>query len=297
MMRLTFLRLAGLLLACLAVACASSSERPANSRTDFRFAAWPGPMLRVFAVEPDGLAADAPVVIVMHGVGRNADEYRDNWVDLAEHYGLRVYVPEFSKQDFPGAEHYNLGGIGTGKPRAYGAIEPLFRYVQDKRGVTAPSYVIFGHSAGAQYVRRFVCFAEPEHMAFAISANAGWYTLPSTDEAWPYGLGGIPEGECTPKAWLQQPVLVMLGDKDIDPADPSLRHTPEADRQGPYRMARGLYFMDVAAAEAAALDVPLAWQVRTVPGVAHDNRGMALAAAPLIASLGQETDTTGEDAQ
>jgi poly(3-hydroxybutyrate) depolymerase len=270
--------------ACLfLVACVSAPE-PSDGRTDFEFTDWAGPALTVFAVEPEGLAPDAPVVIVMHGVKRNADDYRDNWVDLANTYGFRIYAPMFDQASFPGADYYNLGGVGTDAVSAYDAIEPMFDFVISHRGVTAGHYTIFGHSAGSQFVHRFVCFADPARMDLAITANAGWYTMPTDEAAWPYGLGGIDTADCNVSSWLARPMLVLLGDRDVDPMDPNLRRTPEALAQGQTRFERGHRFYDLASRVAEALDVEFGWTKQVVPGVAHDNRGMALAAADVIAA-------------
>jgi len=274
-------------------ACASEPAAPSGV-TAFTFDSWDGPALKVYAVEPDGLAPDAPVVFVMHGVNRNADDYRDNWIDLANQYGFRIYAPEFSRAAFPGAELYNLGGVGTDAPSAYAAIEPLFADLVASRGVTAPGYAIFGHSAGAQFVHRFVCFAKPQHLDLAIAANAGWYTFPDDDAEWPYGLGGIDADACDPASWMQQTMLVMLGDQDKDPKDPNLRTTPEAMQQGATRFERGLRFYNAAETGATALGVDLRWRYRIVPGVAHDNRGMALAAAPVINDWAHWKDSAEE---
>ena len=242
---------------------------------------WPGPPLRVFYAEPTGDdLADAPVVIVMHGVNRNADEYRDNWIELAEHYGLRVYAPEFTRSDFPGAAAYNLGRIGETGPSSYAAIEPLFAEIT-QRGA-AQGYVLFGHSAGAQFVHRALLFEDLPHLLTAYSANAGWYTLPDLTQDWPYGLAGVPVSEDQIAAWLGRPMTLLLGDADTDPNDPNLRRTPEALAQGPHRYARGLFFLERARAEAERLDAPLDWRVVVVRGVAHDNAGMAQAAAHLV---------------
>ena len=248
----------------------------------FEFSDWDGPSLNVYFVEPTGERfADAPVVIVMHGVNRNADDYADNWRELARRYGIRVYAPEFSTRDFPRAALYNLGGIGTDGPHAYAAIEPLFQAIR-ARGGEAEGYHLFGHSAGAQFVHRAVLFEDMPHLVRAYSANAGWYTLPDEHMVWPYGLQDVPAGSFDLERWLQVPLIVMLGDADIDPNDPNLRRTPEAMIQGEHRYARGAFFMGAARDRAEALGVPFGWSAFRVPGVAHDNAGMAQAAAYLI---------------
>ncbi len=262
--------------------CATSDHASAGRET-YTFKEWDGPALKVFTFEPENLALDAPVVIVMHGVQRNAADYRDNWIELATEHGLRIIAPEFSQKAFPGSKNYNLGGVNLSGPRAYDAIEPLFQHLKSNRGVTADTYILFGHSAGAQFVHRYVCMAQSPHLQLAIAANAGWYTMPLLDQSWPYGLAGAGDTRCTPEEWYQKPLLIMLGDQDNDPDAPSLRQTQEAKAQGPHRLARGLRFLRTAHLDAKRLDVELAWRFKVVEGVGHDNRGMAQAAAALLA--------------
>ena len=248
----------------------------------FVFSEWSGPPINVYFIEPPAnILADAPVVIVLHGVNRNADDYAANWRDLARTHGLRIYAPEFSVRAFPGAALYNLGGVGTDGPFAYSAIEPLFSAITARGGV-ADGYYLFSHSAGAQFVHRALLFEELPRLNTAISANAGWYTLPDLQTPWPYGLQGTPADQDSLRRWVGQPLVLLLGDQDTDPDHPNLRRTPEAAFQGPHRYARGVFFMRAARDSAQALDVRFAWTAYTVPGVAHDNAGMAQAAAHLI---------------
>lgn len=250
----------------------------------FVFSDWPGPPIRVFFVEPGPEAMDeAPVVIVLHGVDRNADDYARNWHALARQYGMRVYAPEFSADAFPGAAFYNLGGIGTDGPHAFAAIEPLFTAIAG-RGGQADGYFLFGHSAGAQVVHRALLFEDLPRLETAYAANAGWYTLPDESIAWPYGLEGVPVDEDAVRNWTGRPLVILLGDRDDDPGHHHLRRTPEADAQGPHRYARGVFFAEMARARADALGASFRWTVQAVPGVAHDNAGMANAAAGLIAA-------------
>jgi poly(3-hydroxybutyrate) depolymerase len=249
----------------------------------FIFTDWPGPPLRVFFVEPDHDAgAQAPVVIVLHGVNRNADDYARNWEVLAATYGLRVYAPEFSSEAFPGAAMYNLGGLGTDGPSAFAAFEPLFDAIAQGGGA-APGYHLFGHSAGAQVAHRAVLMEDLPRALTIYAANAGWYTAPVNEVAWPYGLGGTGLDEDAVRRWLEAPMMMLLGDQDTDPNHQHLRRTPEAMAQGPHRYARGAYFAAQGRARAQEIGADFRWRVASVPGVAHDNAGMARAAAAIIA--------------
>ncbi len=270
-----------LIVAGLGVLAGCVSAVDTRTAKSFTFTSWDGPALRVFAAEPDGLDEDAPVVFVLHGVLRNAQEYRDNWLDLAEQRGIRVYVPEFDQAGFPGGA-YSIGA-GFDGPVPFGAIEPLYAHIRDHRGANRAGYVLFGHSAGAQFAHRYLCFAETPNLRLSIAANAGWYTLPEGGFPWPYSLSGAPAPACAPKDWLAKPLLILLGDRDVDPNHQNLRKAPEAQAQGPHRLARGQAFYAEAGALAHRRGWSFNWSLQTVPGVAHDNAGMAKAAADHVA--------------
>lgn len=276
----------GLFLGIFLSGCASAPEADEFERVDvgvFSFSDWSGPEIDIHYAEPSHAAADAPVIIVMHGVNRNADDYRDNWIDLADEYGLAIYAPEFDAERFPRAASYNLGGLDRETGRSFDAIEPLFDAVKERQKLTSDGYYLFGHSAGGQFVHRFVMLADPKRLKLALAANSGWYTLPSEEQAWPYGLAGREVGADALDAMFERPMIVLLGDKDTDSMDPNLRRTPEAMEQGENRFERGHYFMRVAERAAAERGQDLAWQSAIVNGVDHDNRGMAVFAAEFIA--------------
>ena len=124
-----------------------------------------GHKLTVWHYRPAGASADAPVLFVIHGVGRNAEEYLHDWVELAEQKKILLVVPEFSKTEFPGEEAFNSGNLfdanGHPVPRAqwsYSMIEPIFDAVRERLGSQRNDYLIYGHSAGAQFVQRFLYF-------------------------------------------------------------------------------------------------------------------------------------------
>ncbi|MDB6127817.1 MAG: hypothetical protein JWM35_1713 [Verrucomicrobia bacterium] len=235
----------------------------------------------VWYFQPKSAGANAPVVFVMHGVKRNAEDYLRDWAPYAEKRNFLLVVPEFSTAEFPGDEGYNYGNTvradGSAVPRAewsFSMIEPIFDAVRSRTGNLSERYFIFGHSAGAQFVQRFVFFVPTSRVAHAVAANAGWYMLPDPSLAFPYGLAGTPVSSADVRRALGESVTILLGTADIDPKHKMLRHTLEAEAQGPHRFARGQYYFAHARAAAAELKTPFGWSLATAPGVAHSDQGM-----------------------
>merc|ERR1712083_910719 len=100
---------------------------------------------------------------------------------------------------------------------------------------------------GAQFVHRFLYWCPFSPVEAAIAANAGWYTMPNMDEAWPYGLQKTPLADSIDMNLLRYsfacPLIILLGSQDTNPESKDLRHTPEAEKQGPHRLARGQAFV------------------------------------------------------
>lgn len=257
----------------------------------FVFRDWAGPPIKVWTYAPEtGDLVNLPVVVVMHGVGRDGDRYRDEWMEAARTHGLVVLAPAFSEPDFPKAAGYNLGNVfdsRTGARNAretwsFSAIDPVFEEAVKRLAGAQTSYTLYGHSAGAQFVHRYLYYMTDTRADLFIVANAGWYTMPDFAEAFPYGLEGSTLDQASPNRALARNVVVLLGDRDTDEADPNLRRTPEAMAQGAHRFARGHAFFEAARAEARKAGVSFGWRQADVPGAHHSNELMAPAAAELI---------------
>ncbi|WP_089215000.1 alpha/beta fold hydrolase [Sphingopyxis indica] len=255
----------------------------------FIFSDWAGPALPVWTYRAAGTPADAPVLFIFHGALRDADNYVDQWLDLARRYKIVLIVPEFSKASFPGARSYSHGWFTEkdGMPRppekwSFAVVEPIFAEVRAREALNAQRYSLYGHSGGAQFVHRFILAGGGPHMARAVSANAGSYAMTDPAVKWPFGLAGLPEGLWHPKSVFALPVTVLLGTEDIDPHHHSLPRQPEAMAQGPYRLARGQTFYARARAVAKSEGVPFAWTCGLVRGVGHDNGGMAPVAVRVL---------------
>lgn len=291
--------LVALVLVCQAVAPSVSADTLDVGRDRFMFTDWPGPPVRVFTYKPEGFSPTTPVVFILHGTRRNADVYRDQWAPLAEDNGFLVVAPEFIRTDFPQSFGYNLGNVytrdGALLPRerwAFTLIEGMFDRVKALTGSIRPTYSLYGHSAGSQFVHRFLYYMPQARVQRAVAANAGWYTLPSYDEDFPYGLKGTGLPPEYLGATLSRPLVVLLGEDDDNPNSANLRRTPEAMRQGRHRLARGKRFFELARQQAERLAVPFNWHLDTVPDVGHNNARMAPAAvAYLLDGVFAETGT------
>ncbi|HKV00190.1 MAG TPA: hypothetical protein VJR58_33135 [Vineibacter sp.] len=238
---------------------------------------------------PAGASANAPVLFVLHGNGRNAQSYLSAFTRQADRAGVVLLAPHFSHALFPSSRDYNQGDMfnaaGRPQPReswSFTIIEQAFDAYRARFGSNRSRYMIYGHSAGAQFVHRFLLFMPDARVDRAVAANAGYYMMPDRSQAYPYGPRGTLATDADYKAWFSRPLTILLGDRDIDPQHVDLVRTPEANLQGPYRLARGENFFATAQQEAARIAARFNWTKQIVPGVAHENSRMAQAAAPLL---------------
>lgn len=255
---------------------------------------------------PDGYTPETPIVFVMHGASRTGQRYFDDWEEHAIAHGFLLVVPEFDADNYPGSQWYNLGNVfsdsdsdaldanagsgaaanATHNPESawsFTAVEHLFDAVRAAIGSSRTTFRIFGHSAGSQFVHRLLMTRPNAPVERTVAANAGWYTLPDDDTAWPYGLGGSGFEVAGLAGLLQLPVTVLLGDADTVTTAGNLRRTPEAMLQGPHRFTRGHTFHATARSAAESLGVPFGWALDTVPGAGHSNALMAPRAAEILA--------------
>jgi pimeloyl-ACP methyl ester carboxylesterase len=208
----------------------------------------------------------------------------------------------FSEEAFPGTVGYNLGNLFTSETdrtrlpanaSSFRVPRLVFDHLCRQEGALRVSgYMVFGHSAGSQFVHRMIALYPDPHLRLAIAANAGWYTFPDTEVEWPYGFAGTGLSEADLPAFLASDLIVLLGDQDINETQRSLRRTPEAMAQGKHRFERGHAFFQAGRDQAARLGVPLRWRLEVVPGVGHDQTGMAPAAAALMVEAMRRSSLT-----
>ena len=243
----------------------------------------------VFFHKPADVGASASVLVVMHGNGRNARSYLRAWTALADRAGIVVLVPHFSRDLLPDSRDYNQGGMfdgsGAMKPReawSFNIVERVFDAYKARFGSNRSSYSFYGHSAGSQFVHRFLLMMPDARVDRSVAANAGFYTMPDFAQTYPYGARNASLTEKDFRRWFGRPMTILLGDRDIDPEHVDLVRTAEANLQGPHRLARGEAFYAAAQREAQRIGSGLSWNKVIVPGVDHSNGRMAPAAARIL---------------
>ncbi len=238
---------------------------------------------------PPATTKETPILVVMHGDSRDAKSYHKTWRPLAAAYRAILVTPEFSAADWPRSRHYQQGNIQTvdnaTKPRAvwsFTALERAVDIASDVAGVSSRKFLLYGHSAGAQFVHRYVMITGGARLILAVAANAGWYSWPSTAKDYPYGVAPVEKLHWDWKPVFGTGLTILVGEKDNDPDAKALRRSGKVMFQGPHRLARGRGFFSAARKLAAASHVPFHWRFATVPDTGHSNRGMAGAAAKIL---------------
>jgi poly(3-hydroxybutyrate) depolymerase len=353
---------------------------------------------------PGKAGKNSPILFIMHGTNRNAEEYLEDWRRLAGKYHAAVFAPEFSNVYFPGASAYQMGNletdayislgevrdwkkfceiIGAGEHPAlkeiarqlaadtqrkiksglaladfpesgledlfgvlrqavhddkfsrqfkeipgnvqklldsesgseqrlgnrmlleslfgnsliqknetgkrlppkrsnYALIGEIFALIRKARGGKQKQYLIYGHSAGAQFVQRMVMLEDKGEIARAVAANAGMYLTPDLSPEDPLALGRVNTDKQNAKQALEKKFCVLLGENDNDPDDDYLPNSKYARRQGKTRLERGKNFFSRAEELAKELKADFKWEERVVSGATHSNAEMAEAAAEYL---------------
>jgi hypothetical protein len=269
----------------------NSQTLTSNSTGFFEFTPT-GPLssktIKVFYHIPNGSINQMPILFSFHGDARNADEYRDYWISMANQQKFMVFAPEFSEANFPGGDAYNLANIfddGDNPSQStfnatnewtFSVIEPLFEQIKQAVSGSQQGYNAWGHSAGAQFLSRFVLYMPNSKLNVAVCSNAGWYTVPESTVNFPYGINNGQLAESTVISSFSKKLVVHLGLNDTDPNSAGLRHNTIVDnQQGMHRLERGRYFYTTSLSTAQTMNTTFNWEKREVANVGHNPQLMA----------------------
>jgi len=154
-----------------------------------------------FTYVPATLPDNPEILVVIHGTPLkdqteewNAEYYATNWMDFAEAQGFVLLVPAFTQEDFSSRlGDLALSGYRGLFGREIGADEWVLRLVrghQQQLGSTNEQFYLYGHSAGGQFMARFLV-THPESVKQAVITAAATYPQPTSEVAWPFGMGEL----------------------------------------------------------------------------------------------------------
>lgn len=220
------------------------------------------------------------LLVVFAGHARNADRYRDHASGLAERACLWVVAPLLDRNRFPNWR-YQFAGVSHDnriQPRSEWTgplAEGLITWGRNWTGQPAMPYILFGHSAGAQFLSRISAYMPPPGASRIVIANPSAHVWPSLNEQAPYGFAGLfdpANAQARLRAYLALPITIYLGGEDT--GDKLLVNDAPARRQGANRHERGLNVFSVARRESQSRAWTFGWRLVEVDDSGHSARDM-----------------------
>ena len=243
-----------------------------SARAEFPNGAEP---IELFTYKP-ATYRGGPLLLVFHGVQRNAEDYRNFAISMGERFGTIVAAPRFDSERFP-SRRYQRGGLldadGKAQPPAqwtYALVPKIVEYLRGREGKPGLPYYLIGHSAGGQFLVRLAAFLPGEAVRI-VAVNAGSHLFPTRDAPFGYGFGGLPAelaGDDTLQRYLAAPLVLYQGTGDVTDG-PNLDQGPEAMRQGPHRLARGRAAFAAAQRLAQERGWEFNWRKVETPDIGH----------------------------
>ena len=147
----------------------------------YTFTAKDGNTISVFYRLPAVINNNTRILIAMHGNERTTNAQLSTWTPLVESDNIILIAPEFTAEQFNSHKYQGIGirdNISTPENWTSKTIDDIFLDFNRQLNLTIDKYILFGHSAGAQFTHRALMFSESNYLDFAIAANAGTYTFP-----------------------------------------------------------------------------------------------------------------------
>ena len=253
----------------------------------FTYNVWDKPDLDVYYHLPEIINDETKVLFVIHGNSRNADNYLNTWIKLAKDKNYAIFAPHFKRSQFIS---FNTLQMSTSSGRIRNeanlylnnSIDLLFDHIKPLFDLSQDSYDIYGHSAGAQFVHRYLLFSNNPKVNRAVAANAGWYTFLDGSN-FPYGINNPPIEFNSQNVinFLNMDLHIHIGSADTDISS-SVNQSEGANNQGLNRFQRANNFFDYTKKVVDENNLIYNWSFLVVDGVAHSNSRMSKAAAEVI---------------
>ena len=216
---------------------------------------------------PKVLDPAAIPLVVVHGISRNAEEHARSFAPLAEKAGRVLVAPFFTKKK---CRRYQRVVIGS--CRSDVALMTVLNDVSAATRVPVDRIDLFGFSGGSQFAHRFAMLY-PDRVGRLALASAGWYTFPTEEEPFPYGIAASSsvgrQVQENIARFLAIPTLVVVGEEDVK-RDRALRKERRVDgRQGRNRVERGARWIEALRSAALRYGIPPQAYFNKLPNCGH----------------------------
>ena len=250
------------------------------------FAYWDKPDVEIFYITPEEINEYTKVIFVIHGNTRNAEDYLSAWIPHVLNKNVIVAAPQFTKTDFRYfflLEMAESSGKVNNNRSDYinNSISLFFNYIKSKFSLTANTYSMFGHSAGAQFTHRYMLLSKDKRISNAVVANAGWYTFISNAE-FPYGIKSSPIiiSDEDLRWFMSNKVNLLIGSEDL--GSKSVNSSKGAKLQGITRVDRANSYFNSLISSAEDRNYALRWNYRVLDNVDHDFKKVTPFAANIL---------------
>ena len=238
--------------------------------------------IEVFYYVPESYTASSKVVFALHGGSRDAEGIRNNMIQKSIDYNFILIAPKFSSSNFSLGDGYNLGNVYVDGDNpststlndenewSFSIIEPLFDSVKSSLSLESEKYNLFGFSAGAQFVHRFIQFKPDARFDKVVAGAAGWYTVPDNSITFPYGYDNSILISTNLSNLLSSDLHIQVGALDNNPNSAGLRHNEYADAQGLNRVTRAVHFFETGQNIAESSNYNFNWSLHIIQGAGHN---------------------------
>lgn len=188
---------------------------------------------------PAKVNPDSHPLVAVHGISRRAKEQVQLLAKAADRSGRIVIAPLFGRRHWRKYQRISNGS------RSDRALLDLLARIEMQGLAPTRKFDLTGYSGGAQFAHRFAMLF-PQRIGKLNIVAAGWYCMPDTGAAYPYGLAAHSshKADWGPRmiagldAYLRLPINIIIGADDTV-SDTALRRSADLDAaQGVNRVER-----------------------------------------------------------
>jgi len=250
------------------------------------YALWDKPDVEILYALPKEINENTKVLFIIHGASRDVEKYLNQWIEEPQNKNVILVAPHFTLENYP---YFATLGMATSSGRMIkdqsnhlrDSVSSFYNYFQSKYNLKTNSYLIFGFSAGSQFVHRYLMYGEDMRAEKVVLGSAGWYTF-LNNEPFPYGIRNMPLERERFEWFLSTQVLFVLGVEDDDSNHKTLNLSRGARKQGDHRYERGKNYFDDLIGFGEKNNIPFRWRYKSVPGLNHNTEAMSQEAIPYL---------------